>query len=83
MAHNGSAFHRLESALPPETAEMLHVAEDAARAASETARKMVANMAKVGSDVGDGLRRSVRDEPVKTILGALAVGFLVGVLWKS
>lgn len=83
MAHNGSTFHRLESAFPPETAEMLHVAEDAARAASETARKMASNMAKVGGDIGHGLSRSVRDEPVKTILGALAVGFLVGVLWKS
>ena len=83
MAHNGSSFHKIEAAMPPEAAEMLHVAADAAHAASTTARQMAANVVKVSGDLRDGLRSSVRDEPMKTLLGALAIGFVLGVLWKS
>jgi ElaB/YqjD/DUF883 family membrane-anchored ribosome-binding protein len=53
---------------------------DAASEAAGEARDQVEEMA---GNVKGAINRSVKEQPVTTLLVAAAVGFVVGALWKS
>jgi len=53
---------------------------DAAADAAEDARQQVEEVA---GNVKGVIDRSVKDQPVTTLLVAAAVGFVIGALWKS
>ena len=53
---------------------------DAAADAAEDARQQVEDVA---GNVKGAIDRSVKDQPVTTLLVAAAVGFVIGALWKS
>jgi ElaB/YqjD/DUF883 family membrane-anchored ribosome-binding protein len=76
-------LEKIESMLPAETADKLRAAEDAAQYAGEHARIIGHNLRKVGSNFLQAARTSVRSNPTRALATAGAVGFVVGVLWKS
>lgn len=76
-------LEKIESMLPADTAEKLRAAEDVAQVAGEHAKLIASNISDVASRLSRAAAASMRRDPVKALVTAGAVGFVVGVLWKS
>ncbi|RUO99016.1 hypothetical protein [Hyphomicrobium sp.] len=57
--------------------------DEASDRAQEIAGQASRQAGEVASTVKSAIDRSVKDQPVTTLLMAAAVGFVVGALWKS
>ncbi|HXE01522.1 MAG TPA: hypothetical protein VN623_06195 [Hyphomicrobium sp.] len=60
--------------------QTLDDASDRVREAASDAKQQVQDVA---GNVRGAIDKSVRDQPLTTLIMAVAVGFVVGALWKS
>lgn len=60
--------------------QTLDEASDRVREAASDARQQVQDVA---GNVKGAIDKSVRDQPLTTLIMAVAVGFVIGALWKS
>lgn len=51
--------------------------------ASDRAQEMAGQASEVAGNVKGAIDKSVKDQPLTTLLAAAAVGFVIGALWKS
>jgi ElaB/YqjD/DUF883 family membrane-anchored ribosome-binding protein len=51
--------------------------------ASDRAQEMAGQASEVAGNVKGAIDKSVKDQPITTLLAAAAVGFVIGALWKS
>ncbi len=80
---NGSTLHKVEKLLPETYAEKLRTAESYLPTVEEHAAAMASNVRDVGSRFRRAVVASARREPMKTALVALALGVVLGRLWRS
>jgi ElaB/YqjD/DUF883 family membrane-anchored ribosome-binding protein len=57
--------------------------DDASDRAQEAAGQARQQVSEVAGNVKGAIDKSVKEQPVTTLLMAAAVGFVVGALWKS
>ncbi len=57
--------------------------EDAADRAQDIASQARDQVGEVAGNVKGAIDKSVKDQPITTLLAAAAVGFVIGALWKS
>jgi ElaB/YqjD/DUF883 family membrane-anchored ribosome-binding protein len=57
--------------------------DDASDRAQELAGQAREQVGEVAGNVKGAIDRSVKDQPLTTLLMAAAVGFVIGALWKS
>jgi ElaB/YqjD/DUF883 family membrane-anchored ribosome-binding protein len=57
--------------------------EDASDRAQELAGQAREQVGEVAGTVKGAIDKSVKDQPITTLLAAAAVGFVIGALWKS
>lgn len=57
--------------------------EDASDRAQEMAGQARQQVGEVAGNVRGALDKSVKEQPITTLLMAAAVGFVIGALWKS
>ena len=60
--------------------QTLDEASDRVKEAASDARQQVQDVA---GNVKGAIDKSVRDQPLATLIMAVAVGFVIGALWKS
>jgi ElaB/YqjD/DUF883 family membrane-anchored ribosome-binding protein len=51
--------------------------------ASDRASDIAGQASQVAGNVKGAIDKSVKDQPITTLLAAAAVGFVIGALWKS
>ncbi|CCB65315.1 DUF883 family protein [Hyphomicrobium sp. B1] len=57
--------------------------DDASDRAQEMAGQAKQQASEVAGNVKGAIDKSVKEQPVTTLLAAAAVGFVIGALWKS
>ncbi len=57
--------------------------DDASDRAQDIAGQAKQQVGEVASNVKGAIDKSVKDQPLTTLLAAAAVGFVIGALWKS
>ncbi len=57
--------------------------DEAASAVSDQAAQMKHGMEEIGGRLDSAVRKSLREQPIGTLLAVTAVGFVIGALWKS
>jgi ElaB/YqjD/DUF883 family membrane-anchored ribosome-binding protein len=58
-------------------------AEDMANRVTEQGREAAERMGEVAGNLKGAVDRSVKDQPMATLAVAVAVGFVLGAIWKS
>jgi ElaB/YqjD/DUF883 family membrane-anchored ribosome-binding protein len=51
--------------------------------ASDRAQEIAGQAGEIAGNVKGAIDKSVKDQPLTTLLAAAAVGFVIGALWKS
>lgn len=80
---NGMSAHGVERMLPPEYADRLRAAEDVAAEVTRHAALIAGNVNDVSARLTGAARSQLREKPGRTLLAAVAAGFVLGVLWRS
>lgn len=80
---NGMSAYGVEKMLPPEYVEKLHTAEVVAQEAGKHAVLIAENVKDVGTRFTNAARTQLHQKPARTLVAAVGLGFLLGVLWKS
>ncbi len=57
--------------------------DDASDRAQDIAGQAKQQVGEVAGNVKGAIDKSVKDQPITTLLAAAAVGFVIGALWKS
>ncbi|MFA5958318.1 YqjD family protein [Hyphomicrobium sp.] len=57
--------------------------DDATDRAQDIAGQAKQQVGEVAGNVKGAIDKSVKDQPITTLLAAAAVGFVIGALWKS
>ena len=65
------------------TDKAVETASDAADAAMDTAKQVADTAQSLGVEAKKAIQKSVANEPMMTLVVAVALGFVVGALWKS
>lgn len=65
------------------TSSLSNRMEEAAQSLAEQGREVGESMQYMAENVRGSVEKSVRDQPMTTLLGAVAIGFVIGALWKS
>jgi ElaB/YqjD/DUF883 family membrane-anchored ribosome-binding protein len=62
---------------------IMEAAEDAAKAVAEGGREATERVQEMAGNMKGAISKSVKEQPVATLILVGAVGFLIGALWKS
>jgi ElaB/YqjD/DUF883 family membrane-anchored ribosome-binding protein len=57
--------------------------DDASDRAQEIAGQAREQVGEVAGNVKNAVDKSIKDQPLTTLLAAAAIGFVIGALWKS
>jgi len=76
----GAEFFRVRRIESTARADEADDASDLVREAASDAKQQVQDVA---GNVRGAIDKSVKDQPLTTLIMAVAVGFVVGALWKS
>ena len=58
-------------------------AQDALDSVSQGIEGAAGTVAKQGREARDAVEKSVKDQPMTTLAAAVAIGFVIGAIWKS
>ena len=80
---HGSAIGEAGASASDLAGQALSSVEGAAETVTRSGREMAGNAQAVAGNFRSAVDKSVREQPMTTLLMAAAVGFLIGALWKS